>query len=56
MYYIVRTNEDEYLFDCDLSVKEIEVTSMEIEAKQFKSKLQADWIADRVGGVVLELK
>jgi hypothetical protein len=56
MYYIIRTNVDEYLFECDLDAKEIEVTSMEIEARQFRSKMQADWIADRVGGTVLEMK
>jgi hypothetical protein len=56
MYYIIRTDVDEYLFDCDLGAKEIEVTSMEIEAKQFKSRMQAYWVADRVGGTVLEIK
>jgi hypothetical protein len=56
MYYIIKTNNEEYLFDYDLAGKEIEVTSMDIEARQFKSKMQADWVADRVGGVVLEIK
>jgi hypothetical protein len=56
MYYIIRTNKNEYLFDYDLANKEIEVTSMEIEARQFNLKSQADWVADRVGGVVLEIK
>ncbi|WP_226085661.1 hypothetical protein [Mesobacillus sp. S13] len=55
MYFIIRTNVDEYLFEYDLANKEISVTSMDIEARQFNSKSQADWVADRVGGTVLEV-
>lgn len=33
MYYIIRIDVEEYLFECDLYVKEIEVILMEIEVK-----------------------
>lgn len=55
MYYIIRISKDEYLFEYDLSNKEIDTTTMDIEARQFTSKSQADWIADRVGGTVVEI-
>lgn len=55
MYYIIRIKDDEYLFDYDIANKEIEVTTMDIEARQFTSKSQADWIADRVGGEVVKV-
>jgi len=55
MYYIVCLNEGEFLFDYDLSTNQIEVTSMDIEARQFESKVKANYVAERIGGKVKEI-
>lgn len=56
MYYIIYFSNDEFLFGYNLTEKEVETTSLEIEARQFVDRPHASYVASMVGGKVKEIK